>query len=149
MATLKSDIYATQSATGTGDNRVDGRLLAGKVRQANATITLSDEASGDSIALVQLPAGCLIDPAQSFVQCEDPATTAFSVEIGVPSDTDALTPADLDLKDGGKVFFDTTLGSPLYAVASGDEVVSMLCNTITAITVGADVRVCITYIDYN
>tara|TARA_R110000796_G_scaffold98536_1_gene206021 strand:- start:207 stop:656 length:450 start_codon:yes stop_codon:yes gene_type:complete len=149
MATLKSDIYATQSATGTGDNRVDGRLLAGKVRQANATITLSDEASGNSIALVQLPTGCLIDPAQSFVQCEDPATTAFLVEIGVPSDTDALTPADLDIKDGGKVFFDTALGAPLYAVAAGDEVVSMLCNTITAITVGADVRVCITYIDYN
>jgi len=148
MATLKSDIYTTQSAT-TGDNRADGRLLAGKVRQANATITLSDEASGNSIALVQLPSGCLIDPAQSFVQCEDPATTAFSVEIGVPSDTDALTPADLDLKDGGKVFFDTALGAPLYAVAAGDEVVSMLCNTITGITVGADIRVCITYIDYN
>lgn len=147
MATLKSDIYTTQTAT--GDNRADGRLLSGKVRQANATITLSDEASGNSIALVELPKGCLIDPAQSFVQCEDPATTAFSVEIGVPSDTDALTPADLDLSSGGKVFFDTALGAPLYEVAEGDEVVSMLCNTITDITVGADIRVCITFIDRN
>jgi hypothetical protein len=148
MATLKSDIYTLQTAT-QGDNRADGRLLSGKVRQANATITLSDEASGNSIALVELPTGSLIDPSQSFIQCEDPATTAFLVEVGVPSDTDALTPADLDIKDGGKIFFDTALGAPLYAVASGDEVVSMLCNTITDITVGAVIRVCITYVDYN
>ena len=39
MATFKSDLATGQTAK--GDNRIDGRLLAGKVRQSNATVTLA------------------------------------------------------------------------------------------------------------
>lgn len=149
MATFKSDIYTTQSAV-TGDNRADGRLLSGKVRQAVATVTLAGtEAATDTINLVELPQGALVDPSQSFVQAENPGT-ALVVDAGVPSDVDALTPTELTLSSGGKVFFDTSADEvPLYEVAAGDELVSLTVNTATSLTADAKLRVVITFIDRN
>ena len=147
MPTTKSDIYTTQSAA-TGDNRADGRLLSGKVRQAQAVITLlTGETDAHVYNLVELPKGALIDPSQSFVQAENPAGTLVA-DIGVPSDPDALTAAALTLSSGGKVFFNTSVDEvPLYEVADGDELVSLTANTLTTPTNGAQIRVCITYVD--
>ena len=51
MATFKSDIYTTQSAVNS-NNRADGRLVAGKVRQATASYTLiNTESAADTINL--------------------------------------------------------------------------------------------------
>jgi len=149
MATFKSDIYTTQSATGTGDNRVDGRLLAGKVRQATATVTVDGAlAAADVISLVQLPKGALVDPSQSFIQLANPGT-ALVADIGVASDANALTPSALTLSAGGKVFFNTAADAPLYTVAEGDEVVSITVNTATSITGGTQLRAVVTFIDRN
>lgn len=149
MATFKSDIYTTQSAV-TGDNRADGRLLSGKVRQAVATVTIATgQTSNDVFNLVELPQGALVDPSQSFVQAEAPAA-ALVADIGVPSDADALTASPLTLTSGGKVFFNTSTDEvPLYEVAAGDELVSLTANTLTTPTDGAKIRVVITFIDRN
>ena len=148
MATFKSDIYTTQSAA-TGDNRADGRLLSGKVRQAVATVTLAgSEVAADIINLVELPQGALIDASQSFVQAENPGT-ALVVDAGVPSASDALS-ASLALSAGGKVFFNTSADEvPLYEVAAGDELVSFTVDTATSLNAGAKLRVVITFIDRN
>jgi len=148
MATYKSDIYTIQSAA-TGDNRADGRLLAGKVRQATAYVTLNSSlAATELINLVELPKGALVDPSQSFIQLANPGT-ALVADVGVPSDADALTPTALTLSSGGKVFFDTADDAPLYEVAEGDELVSITANTATTITGDTALRAVITYIDRN
>ena len=79
MATFKSNLATTQ--TQNGDNRVDGRLLAGKVRQCNATITVAGtEATSDVIEVVTLPTGALINLAESYIVTEALGTT-FTVGV--------------------------------------------------------------------
>lgn len=148
MATFNSDIYTTQSAA-TGDNRADGRLLSGKLRVANATVTLAGtEAGSDVINLVELPTGCLIDASRSFVQAENPGD-ALVVDIGFASDVDALSPTPLTLSAGGKVAFDEAGASALVSVASGDELIFATVNTATSLTAAQVIRVSIAYVDYN
>ena len=148
MATFNSDIYTTQSAA-TGDNRADGRLLSGKLRVANATVTWAGtEAATDVINLVELPTGCLIDASRSFVQAENPGT-ALVVDIGFASDVDALSPTPLTLSSGGKVAFDEAGASALVSVASGDELIFATVNTATSLTADQVIRVSIAYVDYN
>jgi len=146
MATYKSDIYTLQSQE-TGDNRADGRLLSGKVRQATATVTLdSGFADTELINLVELPKGALVDPSSSFIQLADPGTTMV-VDVGVPSDSNALTPANLTLSAGGKVFFDQVDDAPLYEVADGDELVSIIAVGAQTVTGATQLRAVITFID--
>lgn len=153
MATTKSDIYTTQTQS-TGDNRADGRLLAGKVRQVNAVVTLDgDEATtGTVLGIVELPKGALVDPAQSYVVSEVLTDGNFPIDFGFASDADGLTPAaPIEISGGGKVFFDTTVtGADLVTIADGDEVISGTCGTITGTQVAdATFRVVITFIDRN
>lgn len=149
MATTKSDIYATQSATGTGDNRADGRLLSGKVRQAHATVTLEgDEADAAVISLVELPKGAIVDPTQSYIIHEDLGGT-ISADVGFASDADGLTlNAALDLSAAGKTFLDAVSVAPV-TIADGDEVITLTLNTATTPTADAKARVVIAFIDRN
>ena len=150
MANQKSDIYTLQTVA-QGDNRADGRLLSGKVRQATATFTVAatGAAANDTVQLVKLPTGCLIDQTQSFVQAVNPGT-ALVVDIGTAAADDDLADGII-LSSGGKVPFavSTTDDLPLVEVAAGNELVTMLYKTVTSPTGSTDVRVVITYIDYN
>ena len=149
MATTKSDIYSVQSATGTGDNRADGRLLSGKVRQAHATVTLAgDEADAAVISFVELPKGAIVDPSQSYIMHEDLGGT-ISADVGFASDPDGLTlNGALDLASAGKTFLDAVSVAPV-TIAEGDEVLTLTLVTSTTPTADAKARAVITFIDRN
>jgi len=150
MANLKSDIYTTQSAS-TGDNRADGRLLSGKVRQVNAVVTLAgDEVATNEFTLVELPKGALVDPAQSYVVSETLTDGNFPIDIGFSSDADGLTlGGEIEVSAAGKVFFDTT-AADLVTIADGDEVITATLGTVTGTQVAAATfRAVITFIDRN
>lgn len=148
MATFKSDIYTTQSAVNS-NNRADGRLVAGKVRQATASYTLiNTESAADTINLVELPTGCLIDPSRSFLQVENPGTT-LTVDVGFPSNTDSLTPTILTVSAGGKFMLDEAGAASLVTVAAGDELISITVVSEASLTAGQVIRAVITYVDYN
>ena len=151
MPTTKSDIYTTQSAA-TGDNRADGRLLSGKVRQAQAVVTLDGDeaATGTVLGIIELPKGAIVDPSQSYVISEVLTDGNFPIDLGFASDADGLTPAaPIEISGGGKVFFDTTVtGADLVTIPDGDEVISATCGTITGTQVAnATFRVVITFVD--
>ena len=147
MATTKSDIYTTQSLA-TGDNRADGRLLSGKVRQVQATVVLDGtEATNGTIDIVELPKGAIVDPSQSYILHESCATTAFDVDLGFASDADGLTlNGVLDLSGAGKTFFDTVTIAPV-TIADGDEVITANLDLVTTPTAAAEFRVVITFVD--
>ncbi len=150
MSDLSSDIYTTQSAS-TGDNRVDGRLLTGKVRQVQAVVTLAgDEVATDEFTLVELPTGALIDPAQCYIVSETLTDGNFPIDIGFASDADGLTlGGEIEVSAAGKVFFDTT-AADLVTIASGDEVIVAVLGTVTGTQVAsATFRAVITYVDWN
>lgn len=143
MATFKSNLATTQSQN--GDNRVDGRLLAGKVRQCNATITVAGtEVTNDVIEVVTLPTGALINLAESYIVTEDLGTT---FTVGVDTSGGGALAASLDLSSAGKVDFDADGG--LYTVAAGDELIVINCTSIGSPTADQTARVVITYVDYN
>jgi hypothetical protein len=144
MPTTKSDVYTTQTLE-TGDNRADARLIAGKQRQATVSVTLvGDEDAADVIGLVDLPRGVLIDPVQSFVQCDDPGTT-LTVDIGDVTTADGLADG-IVLSAGGKVPFVAAVGDfPLVEV---DGVVNLTVATAGTLTANAVLRVVIVYVNY-
>jgi hypothetical protein len=150
MAITKSDIYTTQSAV-TGDNRADGRLLSGKVRQAHATITFDgdEDASSALISLVELPQGAIVDPSQSYL-LHEACGAGVTVDVGFDSDADGLTlNGVLDLSSAGKTFLDTVTVAPV-TIASGDEVIKLDITAATGTTTAsAKVRAVITFIDRN
>ena len=149
MATTKSDVYTTQTQA-TGDNRADGRLLSGKVRQAQAVVTLDGDEAAGVIDIIELPKGAIVDPSQSYVISEVLTDGNFPIDLGFASDADGLTPAaPIEISGGGKVFFDTTVtGADLVTIADGDEVISATCGTITGTQVAnATFRVVITFVD--
>lgn len=148
MAITKSDIYTTQSAV-TGDNRADGRLLSGKVRQAHATITFDgDENTSSVISLVDLPQGAIVDPSQSYILHEAIGTTV-TVDVGFDSDANGLTlNGALNISAAGKTFLDTVTVAPV-TIASGDEVIKLDVVTAGSVTASAKARVVITFIDRN
>jgi hypothetical protein len=149
MATTKSDIYTIQSQA-TGDNRADGRLLSGKVRQAQAVVTLDGDEAAGVIDIIELPKGAIVDPSQSYVISEVLTDGNFPIDLGFTSDANGLTQAaPIEISGGGKVFFDTTVtGADLVTIADGDEVISATCGTITGTQVAnATFRVVITFVD--
>jgi len=144
MATFQSDLAAGQSAK--GDNRIDGRLLAGKVRQCNSVITVpAGLTAGDIIELVTLPAGALVNLADSYVVTESLGST-LTATIESEGGTGDFA-SGIDLASAGKVDFDTDGG--LYEVPAGQEKIAFIVDTSASVAVGATARVVITYVDYN
>ena len=144
MATFQSDLSAGQSAK--VDNRVDGRLLSGKVRQANATVTVvGTEVSGDIIEVVTLPTGALINLAESYIITEALGGT-FTCNLGTENAATALA-TGLVLASAAKVDVDADGG--LYSVPAGEEKIVLTSTTLATVTAGKTARVCITYIDRN
>ena len=144
MPTFKSNLATTQSQN--GDNRVDGRLLAGKVRQCNATVTVDGaEVDNDIIEIVTLPTGALINLAESYIITEDLGGT-FTCNLGTSGAPTALA-TGLSLATAAKVDVDADGG--LYAVPAGDEKIVLTATTLATVTAGNTARVVITYIDYN
>ena len=144
MATFKSNLATTQSQN--GDNRVDGRLLAGKVRQCNATVTVDvAEVTGDIIEVVTLPTGALINLAESYIITEALGTT-FTCNLGTENAATALA-TGLILASAAKVDVDADGG--LYAVPAGEEKIVLTSTTLASVTAGKTARVVLTYIDYN
>lgn len=143
MATFKSDIAAATS--GKGDNRVDGRLGSGKLRNLNATVTLAgSEVGGDNIELADVPTGSIIDLAQSFIVAENPGTT-FEVILRKGDLTNLTT--DIVLSAGGKVDVDTDGG--LVTIGAGEESLDLLVTSAAGLTADASIRVCLAFVDYN
>lgn len=144
MATYQSDLAASQGSK--GDNRIDGRLLSGKVRQSNATITVpAGLTAGDIVELVTLPTGCLINLAESYVVCESLGST-FTATIEGEGDSNPLA-SGINLASAGKVDFDADGG--LYALPEGSEKVALIVDTSASVVTDATARVVITYVDYN
>ena len=145
MATTKSDIYTIQSQA-TGDNRADGRLLSGKVRQAQATVVLAgDEDTDTFISLVELPKGAIVDLSQSYIIHEAMGTT-ITVDLGFSSDPNGLTASPLDLSSAGKTFLDTVTIAPV-TIADGDEVIQIDIASAASLNAAAEMRVVITFVD--
>ena len=147
MATTKSDIYEIQSQA-TGDNRADGRLLSGKVRQAQATVTFAGDEDENSalISLVELPKGAIVDPSQSYL-LHEACGTGVTVDVGFSSDPNGLTASSLDLSSAGKTFFDTVTIAPV-TIADGDEVIQIdITAASTVVTAAAELRAVITFVD--
>ena len=135
MATTKSDIYTIQSQA-TGDNRADGRLLSGKVRQAQATVTFvgDEDANSALISLVELPKGAIVDPSQSYL-LHEACGTGVTVDVGFGSDPN------------GKTFLDTVTIAPV-TIADGDEVIQIdITAATTVVTAAAELRAVITFVD--
>lgn len=144
MATFKSDLAAGQSKK--GDNRVDGRLLAGKVRQCNSVITVpTGLTAGDIIELVTLPTGALVNLAESYVVTESLGATLTATIESEGGTADFAS--GINLAVAGKVDFDADGG--LYEVPAGQEKVALIVDTSATVVVGATARVVITYVDYN
>ena len=142
MATFKSDLATGQTAK--GDNRVDGRLLAGKVRQSNATVTLAGtEVADDVIELVTIPSDALLDLSQSFVVAESAGTT-FTCKLGTPS-SDALA-TGLDFSSAGVVQMGV---NTLYTVPAGEEKIILTVTAASGVDAGKKLRVCLSFIDRN
>ena len=149
MATTKSDVYTIQTQA-TGDNRADGRLLSGKVRQAQAVVTLDGDEAAGVIDIIELPKGAIVDPSQSYVISEVLTDGNFPIDLGFTSDANGLTlAAPIEISGGGKVFFDTTVtAADLVTIADGDEVISATVGTVTGTQVAnATFRVVITFVD--
>tara|TARA_R110000803_G_scaffold100274_7_gene168413 strand:+ start:543 stop:992 length:450 start_codon:yes stop_codon:yes gene_type:complete len=147
MATTKSDIYTIQSQA-TGDNRADGRLLSGKVRQAQATVTFvgDEDANSALISLVELPKGAIVDPSQSYL-LHEACGTGVTVDVGFGSDPNGLTASTLDLSSAGKTFLDTVTIAPV-TIADGDEVIQIdITAATTVVTAAAELRAVITFVD--
>lgn len=143
MATFKSDLAEGQSRK--GDNRVDGRLLAGKVRQANATVTLvGTEATGDTIEVVTLPTGALINLSESYIVTESLGTT-FTCDLGYAGSGDINS--GIDLSSAGKVSL-VDSGS-LSAVDAGEEKIELTVTSAAGTVAAATARVVISFIDRN
>lgn len=144
MATFQSDLAA--GAAAKGDNRVDGRLLSGKVRQINATVTLDGaETGGDSIELADLPAGAILDLASSFIVPNQSVGTALEVILKRPSQN--LTTDIVLTGQTSKV--DVDAGGGLIEIPAGEESLSLLVTTGTSVAAGAKLRVCLQFIDRN
>jgi hypothetical protein len=144
MATFKSDLAEGQSAK--GDNRVDGRLLAGKVRQSNAVITVpAGFTAGDIVEVVTLPTGALINIADSYVVTESLGAT-LTASLVCEGAGSAFSNS-IDLSSAGKVDFDADGG--LYTVEAGQEKVNLVVDTSATVVVGATARVVISFIDRN
>jgi len=144
MATFQSDLAAGQSAK--GDSRIDGRLLSGKVRQSNASLTVpAGLTAGDIIEVVTLPQGALINLAESYVVTESLGST-LTATIECEGSASALANS-IDLSSAGKVDFDADGG--LYTVEGGSEKVSLIVDTSAGTVADATARVVITYIDRN
>ena len=143
MAKFQSDLAAGQSAK--GDNRVDGRLLAGKVRQANATITLDGaESGGDIIELVDIPKGALLDLESSFIYPNASVGTALEVILRDGSEQNLTTDIVLTGATAPVV-----IGGGLVEVESAKTSMDLLVTTGTSVSGGVKVRVCLQYVDYN
>ena len=143
MATFKSDLAEGQSAK--GDNRVDGRLLAGKVRQVNATVTLAGtETTGDTIEVVTLPTGALINLSESYIVTESLGTT-FTCDLGFGGSGDINS--GIDLSSAGKVSL--VDGGVLAAVDAGEEKIELTVTSAAGTVAAATARVVITFIDRN
>jgi len=143
MATYQSDLAAGQSAK--GDSRIDGRLLSGKVRQVNATVTLvGTETGGDTIEVVELPQGALINRAESYIVTESLGST-FTCDLGfggsgdINSGIDLSSAATVALVDSGA----------LFAVEAGQEKIALTVTSAAGTVADATARVVITYIDRN
>ena len=144
MATFQSDLAAGQSAK--GDNRVDGRLLAGKVRQCSSVITVpAGLTAGDIIELATLPTGALVNLAESYVVTQSLGST-LTATIESEGGTGDFA-SGINLASAGKVDFDTDGG--LYEVPAGQEKVALIVDTSASVSVGATARVVITFVDYN
>lgn len=144
MATFKSDLAEGQSQK--GDNRVDGRLLAGKVRQSNAVITVpAGFTAGDIVEVVTLPTGALVNIAESYVVTESLGTT-LTATIKCEGAGSSLA-SSIDLSSAGKVDFDADGG--LYSVASGEEKINLVVDTSAGTVTDATARVVISFIDRN
>ena len=144
MATFKSDLAEGQ--TRKGDNRVDGRLLAGKVRQSNAVITVpAGLTAGDIVEVVTLPTGALINLAESYVVTESLGGT-FTATIETEGGSADLA-SGINLASAGKVDFDADGG--LFEVPAGQEKVALIVDTSASVVTDATARVVITFIDRN
>ena len=144
MATYKSDLAEGQSAK--VDNRVDGRLLSGKVRQCNSVITVpAGLTAGDIIELATLPTGSLINLAECYVVTESLGAT-LTATIETEGGTADLA-SGIDLSSAGKVDFDADGG--LFTLPAGQEKVALIVDTSATVVTDATARVVITYIDRN
>lgn len=143
MATFQSDLATGQSYK--GDSRIDGRLLSGKVRQANATVTLvGTETTGDTIEVVTLPQGALINLSESYIVTESLGTT-FTCDLGYAGSGDINS--GLDLSSAGKVSL--VDAGALSAVDAGEEKIELTVTSAAGTVAAATARVVITYIDRN
>lgn len=141
MATFKSDLAEGQSAK--GDNRVDGRLLSGKLRNANATITIvGTEVTNDVIDLVDLPEDALIDWSQSFAVAQGAAGTTFTMNIGTATSPNLVT--GVNCATNGKKSFGA-IGQ--LDLPEGENKLQALVTAASGLNADAKIRVCLAYID--
>jgi hypothetical protein len=95
MASSNSNIAAVQAAPNIGD-WLEGRYVTGMLLIATVTVTmLGTEAAADTVKLVKLPKGAMVDPTFSTIVNEALATTA-TIDIGDDDTAGVGAAADAD-----------------------------------------------------
>jgi hypothetical protein len=140
MANSNSTVYATQIAPNIGD-RLAVRSVNAKTFFADIAYTmLGTEAQGDTLNLVKLPQGAVIDPTLSSVVGDGIATTATldigdNDTLGVGAAADADRYADgLDVAAAGiDLFSANACAARLVPYALGDDAI-IICEFKTLVT---------------
>lgn len=119
MAAFSSTIYTAQNTALTQNYEAPSAVdFVGTVRVARVAITTTaGMADADTFNLVYLPAGAVVVPSMSKVQCSaDPGTTLV-LDIGTSSDTDAFADG-IVLSSGGAIAFDANVCAQAHAPAA-------------------------------
>ena len=156
MATFKSNIVTADDAalTGLANGVVNGDDKGGLLLKATAIYTLlGTESATDTIDLINLPAGCVVEPSLSTIVSANPGT-ALVLDVGDDGSTGAAT-ADPDryadgavLSSGGEVKFNSAAVSAANATpyrSTGRNKVFATFMTATSLTPGVKVVFNIVY----
>jgi hypothetical protein len=143
MATFESALYALQKPDRVNTVRLPNPNQAGGgVQMAVVPYALvATEAANDIINLCILPAGAILLPGLSFVDCEDPGTT-LTADIGYASNPDALADG-ITLSNGGHVLFTsgTMPSDALVPAALAAADIAIYATVATASTLTAAKKV--------
>lgn len=150
MATFSTDTFTNQGLGVTSLNSTpnNGLNVSGTVHNAHISYTLSgNEATGDTLNIVRLPAGAIPLVADSYVLAQDPGTT-LTAKVGVASDDDALAPT-MTLSAGGRVEFTSAsvgaYGITPTALASTDTAIVATLASVSTLTAGNKIVFYISY----
>ncbi|MGA0207754.1 MAG: hypothetical protein ACO3LT_08195 [Ilumatobacteraceae bacterium] len=125
MATHYTDLVTT--STELAHERGSGLIGGGAIRLIRSTYTTTtgtDETSGDTIEIANIPVGAVVLPHLSWFYHEAVAATAWNMSIGDSTDVDRYAKSiDLAATSGVRPFividYDSTLGGEVSAWPDG------------------------------